>query len=164
VVTFRGRLIRFLLGGANWSPLEPYRLGYQFASVAGGGYRFLDPADNRIYTFAANGFLTRIEDRNGNALTVTPGATGPAQVSDGLLADGDAQGNATVKGGQTYLAGVKERERILQIPEDRIELHLCANGLGAPFESHLSPQKKQDVTSKKGTSEYWRQVLKAKAV
>jgi len=79
-----------------------------------------------------------------------------------LLADGDGQGNATVKGGQAYLAGAKEEERILQIPEDTVELHLCANGLGAPFESHVSPQKKQDVTAKKGTPDYWKQVLKAR--
>jgi putative ATP-dependent endonuclease of the OLD family len=78
-----------------------------------------------------------------------------------LLADGDAQGKATVAGGKTYLSGAKEAERILQISEDNIELHLCANGLGAVFEAHISEQKRHTVTGKKGTVEYWRQVLKA---
>ena len=78
-----------------------------------------------------------------------------------LLADGDAQGNATVKCGRSYLDGAKETDRIVQVPEDTIELHLCANGLGAAFEGHVSPQKKNTVTAKRGTSEYWQQVLKA---
>jgi predicted ATP-dependent endonuclease of OLD family len=79
-----------------------------------------------------------------------------------LLADGDAQGKATVAGGKAYLKEAKEVDRILQISEDNIELHLCANGLGAAFEAHISPQKRQMVTEKKGTPAYWAQVLKAR--
>ena len=64
-------------------------------------------------------------------------------------------------GGKAYLNGTKEAERILQISEANTELHLCANGLGAVFEAHISAQKSGTVTGKKGTAEYWRQVLKA---
>jgi putative ATP-dependent endonuclease of the OLD family len=79
-----------------------------------------------------------------------------------VLADGDAQGKATVAGGKAYLNGAKEADRILQIPEDNIELHLCANGLGSAFVAHMSPQKVQTVTASKETPAYWAQVLKAR--
>src|SRR5581483_12026745 len=79
-----------------------------------------------------------------------------------ILADGDAQGNATVASARTYLNGAKESDRILQIPEDSVELHLCANGLGSSFEKHISPQKNQTITASKGTAQYWEQVLSAR--
>jgi putative ATP-dependent endonuclease of the OLD family len=79
-----------------------------------------------------------------------------------LFTDGDVQGNATVSGGKAYLNGAEQAERILQIPENTIELHLCASGLGAAFEAHISAQKRRTITEKKGTPEYWSQVLKAK--
>lgn len=78
-----------------------------------------------------------------------------------ILADGDAQGNKTVAGGKAHLDGAQEADRILQIPENTIELHLCANGLGSSFEKHISPQKSQTITGKKGSAQYWEQVLKA---
>jgi len=79
-----------------------------------------------------------------------------------LLADGDDQGKKTVAGGTKYLNAANAIDRILQIPEASIELHLCANGFGAVFESHISAQKKQLVTATKGSLQYWEQVLKAK--
>jgi putative ATP-dependent endonuclease of the OLD family len=79
-----------------------------------------------------------------------------------ILADGDAQGNATVAGSKAYLNVAPEADRILQIPENTIELHLCANGLGPLFERHISPQKRQLVTANAGTPAYWEQVLKAR--
>lgn len=78
-----------------------------------------------------------------------------------LLADGDGQGNATVAGAKGYLSGANEADRILQIPETNIELHLCANAFGAVFESHISPQKNNNITVNKGDPRYWEQVLKA---
>ena len=80
-----------------------------------------------------------------------------------LVADGDNQGTATVKGGQGYLDGAKEQDRIMQLTEDTIELHLCANGLGVPFEKHLSPQKQGLVKSQKGTAQYWKEVMEAQS-
>ncbi len=84
IATFHGDLIRFVPDGSNWVMASSHPLGYQLSSVAGGGFRFLDPADNLIYTFNTAGLLTRIEDRNGNALTVTQGSAGPTSISDGI--------------------------------------------------------------------------------
>jgi putative ATP-dependent endonuclease of OLD family len=78
-----------------------------------------------------------------------------------LLADGDDQGNKTVAATKVYLNGAKESDRIFRIPEDSIELHLCAHGFGAVFESHISAQKRALVTAKPGDPKYWDQVLKA---
>ena len=83
VITASGEVIRFLPNGSNWNPLSGYKLGYQFVSVSG-GYQFLDPASNLVYSFGTDGTLTAITDRNGNKLTVTHGSSGPTQVSDGL--------------------------------------------------------------------------------
>lgn len=84
VTMFRGGLVRFQQVNGAWQQIGTPRLAYQLVNVAGGGYRFLDLNDNRIYTFSATGDLTQIGDRNGNALTVTPSPSGPSQVSDGL--------------------------------------------------------------------------------
>ena len=48
------------------------------------GFRFLDFRTSLVYTFNPGGFLTRIEDRNGNAHLVEQGPFGPARVTDGL--------------------------------------------------------------------------------
>ena len=84
VVTFRGEFIQFKSESAKWVLQRPYRWGYQLISVAGGGFRFLDPADKLVYSFNSSGALIRIEDRNGNALTVTQALVGPTQAIDGL--------------------------------------------------------------------------------
>jgi RHS repeat-associated protein len=84
IATARGELIRFMPVGGGWVLASPHPLGYQLVGVTGGGFRFLNPSDNLIYTFASTGFLTRVEDRNGNALTVTQGPSGPTSVTDGL--------------------------------------------------------------------------------
>jgi RHS repeat-associated protein len=84
VATWSGAIIRFVASGTGWSLASPYKLDYQFITTSDGNYRFLDPADNAIYTFGPNGFLIRVEDRNGNALAITQGPNGPQQVADGL--------------------------------------------------------------------------------
>ena len=83
VLLFRGRRIRFTQSGGVWQTTSTPRLAYQLVNVTN-GYRFLDPGSNLIYSFSSTGDLIKIEDRNGNALTVTPGPNGPTQVSDGL--------------------------------------------------------------------------------
>lgn len=84
VVLFGGRLVQFRqASGGLWSPATPQQFNYQLAA-AGPDYKFLDAERSLIYTFSSAGALTRIEDRNGNALTVTQGPSGPTQVSDGL--------------------------------------------------------------------------------
>jgi RHS repeat-associated protein len=76
--------VTFQVNGTSFQPVYPPRLPYQLVRPAAGGYRFLDPARNLIYNFNSNGHLVKIEDRNGNALTIIQGAFGPTQVSDGL--------------------------------------------------------------------------------
>lgn len=78
-----------------------------------------------------------------------------------LIADGDAAGKAAVKTARPYLNGATEADRILQLTEDNIELHLCSAGLGSTYEGHISPQKKANVIATAGTSDYWKQVIKA---
>lgn len=84
VILFRGGIVQFKQSGNVWQTVSTAQVAYQLANVAGGGYRFLDARENLIYTFSSSGSLIKIEDRNGNALTVTPSASGPTQVSDGL--------------------------------------------------------------------------------
>ena len=83
VLLFGGRVVTFASSAGAWQLQSPLNVGYQFAAVTG-GFKFMDPRTLRIYTFSPAGTLTKIEDRNGNAITVTPGANGPARVADGL--------------------------------------------------------------------------------
>jgi YD repeat-containing protein len=79
-----GTRVSFQQTGSTWQTLYPARRAYQLVT-SGSTLRFLDPASNLIYTFSStSGSLLKIEDRNGNALTVTPSQIGPTQVSDGL--------------------------------------------------------------------------------
>ena len=83
VVLEYGR-VTFHANGSGFQTALPARLPYQLVHAASGGYRFFDPSQNLIYDFNTGGHLIKIEDRNGNALTVVQGAAGPTQVSDGL--------------------------------------------------------------------------------
>jgi RHS repeat-associated protein len=83
VMLFGGGIVDFQQSGGTWHTSSQPRLAYQLVS-SGNGFRFLSPGDNLIYTFSQTGALLKIEDRNGNALTITPSAAGPMQVSDGL--------------------------------------------------------------------------------
>ena len=83
VTLFRGKKVKFVPEGGGWrlENLEP--LNFQLVEE-GGGFRFYDASLGFLYSFSAQGALTRMEDRNGNALSVTPSAAGPAEVADGL--------------------------------------------------------------------------------
>ncbi len=85
VTLFQGTQVRFTQAAAGWQLAAGERRNYQLTSDAG-GFRFLDPLRNWIYSFSSSGALTRLEDRNGNALSVAQAASGsgPEQVSDGL--------------------------------------------------------------------------------
>lgn len=54
---------------------------------------------------------------------------------------------------------VPEADR-LTMPYKNVELFLCESGFGELYELQMSPQKKQPA-SKKGTQDYWQEVLKA---
>ena len=84
VTLFGGRSIVFERDRGNWTLSSTEKLDHQLQDADGGGLRFLDLSATRIYTFDGAGRLTRIEDRNGNALTVTQGANSPDMVTDGL--------------------------------------------------------------------------------
>lgn len=83
VIIEGGRVI-FQRTNNGYQMVFPAALPFQLIGTSDGGYRFYDPRQNLIYTFNMAGLLIRIEDRNGNALTVTQGTAGPTQVSDGL--------------------------------------------------------------------------------
>ncbi len=83
VTLFRGQSVAFRQSGGAWQLANPERTNYQLV-VSGNGFKFLDPQRNLIYTFSGAGALTRVEDRNGNALTVTPGPSGPTSITDGV--------------------------------------------------------------------------------
>ncbi len=84
VLLFGGKTIGFQQSGNNWTLTNPDLVGYQLVNGPGTNRQFLDPASNLIYTFDSSGRLIKIEDRNGNALTVTQPVNGSAQVTDGL--------------------------------------------------------------------------------
>ena len=84
VTLFRGKRFRFTRVDGVWELNSPRRLSYQLV-LQGGEYLFLDARENLIYAFSLAGRLLRIEDRNGNALTLDSSSElGPAQVSDSL--------------------------------------------------------------------------------
>ncbi len=85
VTLFQGKTVAFTKSNNVWQVAATEPVPYQLVSV-GTGYQFLSPLSRLIYSFDSGGALTRVEDRSGNALTVTaaPAGVGPAQVSDGL--------------------------------------------------------------------------------
>ncbi|HEY3743628.1 MAG TPA: RHS repeat-associated core domain-containing protein, partial [Bryobacteraceae bacterium] len=84
VLLFKGRLVTFINTTVGFILQSPVKLPYQFHALSGGGYEFLDAERNLIYTFNNAGALTKIQDRNGNALTITSGSAGPLKVTDGF--------------------------------------------------------------------------------
>jgi RHS repeat-associated protein len=96
----------FQLTNGAYQTISPPRLAYQLITTTT-SYRFLNPANNLIYSFDSLGRLIRIEDRNGNALTVTQGLLGPTQVADGL--GRTLTFNYSTLGMQTILASVQDQ-------------------------------------------------------
>ncbi|MGH9672791.1 MAG: DUF6531 domain-containing protein, partial [Bryobacteraceae bacterium] len=83
VKLFRGDTVRFTRAGNVFTLIGRERRPYQLLA-SGNDFRFYSPPSNLIYAFNSTGALIRVEDRSGNALTVTPSANGPTQVSDAL--------------------------------------------------------------------------------
>jgi RHS repeat-associated protein len=96
----------FQLTNGTYQTVSPARLAYQLIKTTT-GYRFLNPATRLIYTFDAQGRLIRIEDRNGNALSITQGPQGPTQVSDGL--GRSLTFNYATSGTRSILASVQDQ-------------------------------------------------------
>nr|QNO41448.1 DNA replication and repair protein RecF [Methanosarcinales archaeon ANME-2c ERB4]QNO41950.1 DNA replication and repair protein RecF [Methanosarcinales archaeon ANME-2c ERB4]QNO48278.1 DNA replication and repair protein RecF [Methanosarcinales archaeon ANME-2c ERB4] len=78
------------------------------------------------------------------------------------LADGDNSGQIEAQKVKAALAGRRKSEHLAVLPDDNIEIYLCKNGFGNIYESHISPQKHAQVMADHGTTEYWKQVVKAK--
>lgn len=84
VVTLEGGTrVTFRLVSGAWQMQPQQRSAYHLLESAN-DYKLADIAQSRILTFNKRGQLTRMEDRNGNALRITPAAAGPAEVADGL--------------------------------------------------------------------------------
>ncbi len=84
VVTLEGGArVTFRLVSGAWQMQPQQKSEYRLLESAN-DYKLGDIAQSRILTFNKRGQLTRIEDRNGNALQVTLAAAGPAEVTDGL--------------------------------------------------------------------------------
>ena len=82
-ILFTGKSVTFKQTNGAWAMSGMQSNVYQFA-VTSSGYQMLDVADNLVYSFDSSGALTRIADRNGNALTIVQSAAGPVSVSDGV--------------------------------------------------------------------------------
>jgi RHS repeat-associated protein len=78
-----GGTVSFQASGTTFKQIYASRFAYQLVKTAA-GFRFMNPENNLVYDFDSNGFLTKIEDRNGNALTITRTIQGVTQVADGL--------------------------------------------------------------------------------
>ncbi len=84
IVTLEGGVkVTFRLVSGAWQMQPQQKSEYRLLESAN-DYKLGDIAQSRIVTFNRRGQLTRIEDRNGNALQVTPAAGGPTEVNDGL--------------------------------------------------------------------------------
>ncbi|MBZ5603978.1 MAG: DUF6531 domain-containing protein [Acidobacteriia bacterium] len=83
VLLFGGETVSFTSSNGAWQLASPNAVAYQFIQ-SGSNYKLMNPADKLIYTFNAAGALTTIEDRRGNAITITLGPNGPASATDGL--------------------------------------------------------------------------------
>lgn len=83
VVLFPGKTVQFQREGSGWRLLSAEERDYQLVSTAE-GYQFRDAATSLVHRFDATGALVRVEDRNGNALSITRGPQGPTRVEDGL--------------------------------------------------------------------------------
>lgn len=59
------------------------------------------------------------------------------------------------------MKGRDEDEHIKLLSHETMELFLCMENFGDVYESTISDQKKNQITAKKNTVEYWKQVLKA---
>jgi len=85
VVYDQGRVLPFWLRHGSWELEEPADAPYQLEADGEGGFYLLDPEKDAVYGFGADRRLTRVEDRNGNGLTLTYDGDGRlVQVADGL--------------------------------------------------------------------------------
>ena len=78
-----------------------------------------------------------------------------------LVADGDNAGASYVTSAKKQIEGRPEKRHLHKLAHGDIETFLCMEGYGSVYEAKISTQKENNVTAKKGTLEYWRQVADA---
>ena len=78
-----------------------------------------------------------------------------------VLADGDHEGKNFAASAKNHLGGRNEDEHIKLLDHGAMEVFLCMEGFGSFYESKISNQKKNNITAKPNTYEYWQQVVKA---
>lgn len=80
-----------------------------------------------------------------------------------VVADSDSAGANFIKRAKEHINDRSENRHLRQLAHGDMELFLCMNGHGSIFEANVSPQKKNNISAKKGSSEYWKQVLQAQS-
>lgn len=78
-----GKTIRFSRSGSTFTLAGPSPTVFQLIA-SGSEFKFMNPRVRLSLTFNSAGQLTRIEDRNGNGVTITQSAQGPVSAADGL--------------------------------------------------------------------------------
>lgn len=78
-----------------------------------------------------------------------------------LVADGDQAGAGYITSAKKQIEGKPEDRHLHKLAHGDIETFLCMEGYGSVYEANISDQKENNVTAKKGTLEYWRQVANA---
>ncbi len=91
--------------------------------------RPIDKWGVRIVTFQHSGQACLLKTANGLGIPWF------------LLADGDPAGKAYIKSATDQLNGATAADHLLGLPEDNVEMHLCACGFEKVFAAHISPQK-----------------------
>ncbi|MCY4461050.1 MAG: DUF2813 domain-containing protein [Albidovulum sp.] len=76
-----------------------------------------------------------------------------------VLADNDNAGKKYKKSAQDLLGEREGKDRIRLLDHGSMEEFLCEEGFGEIYKASISEQKKDNVTAKIGTDEYWKQVL-----
>ncbi|MFN7922272.1 MAG: RHS repeat-associated core domain-containing protein [Bryobacteraceae bacterium] len=84
LLLFGGSVVDFKKQGGRWAMAAPGDTVYQLVEKQT-TFRLMDPTTRWIHTFDTDsGALLKIEDRNGNAITVAPGPFGPVSAKDGF--------------------------------------------------------------------------------
>ena len=80
-----------------------------------------------------------------------------------VVADKDSSGGGYIRSAKSHIEDRTEARHLHQLEHRDMELFLCMNGHGSIFEANVSPQKKSNVSAKKGSLDYWKQVLQAQS-
>lgn len=80
-----------------------------------------------------------------------------------VLCDNDPAGENYRKTACGQLGSREPGEHVRVLDHGNMEVFLCAEGFGDVYEKTVSPQKREEITSEKGTSGYWKEVCDAQS-